>query len=60
MIKIKLHNNLLYLLVLYILNYLLKIDSFLIIKILRFEPIYLLLYMRSLGQIIGGLTIYIY
>ena len=60
MIKIKLHKNLIYLLVLYVLSYLRKIDIFIILKYLKFEPVFLLLYMMNLGQITGGLTIYIY
>ena len=60
MIKIKLHKNLIYLLVLYVLSYLRKIDIFIILKYLKFEPVFLLLYMMNLGQMTGGLTIYIY
>ena len=60
MIKIKLHRNLLYLLVLFILNILRIADSYSIIFILNFKPILLLNYMMCLGKIIGGLIIYVY
>ena len=60
MIKLKLHKNLLYLLILFILNVLRIADSYSISFIFEFKLILLLNYMASLGKIIGGLIIYVY
>ena len=60
MIKIRLSKNLLYLLGLYIANYIRVIIDFIIQTVFHFSAPYLFLFMMTLGQIIGGLTVYIY
>ena len=60
MIKIKLKKNLLFLLAMYISYFIRIIISIVIDNLFELNAPYLLLYMMSLGEIIGGSTIYIY
>ena len=60
MIKIKLRRNLLYLLTLHSTVYIRKIVSRIIDIIFKLNAPYILLYMMVLGEISGGLGIYIY
>ena len=60
MIKIRLRKNLLYLLALYICCYTRKIIILIINKVFHLNAPYLFLFMMTLGEIIGGATVYIY
>ena len=60
MIKIRLRKNLLYLLALYICSYCRKIIIIIISEVFHFKSPYIFLFMMTLGEIIGGATIYIY
>ena len=60
MIKIRLSKNLLYLLGLCISNNIRVLIAFIIDTVLNFTAPYLFLFMMTLGQIMGGLTVYIY
>ena len=60
MLKIKLRKNLLYLLVYYISYHIRKIIVMIIGGIFNFNPTYVFLYLMSLGEIFGGLTILVY
>ena len=60
MIKIRLSKNLLYLLGLCISNNIRVLIAFIIDTVFNFTAPYLFLFMMTLGQIMGGLTVYIY
>ena len=60
MIKIKLRRNLLYLLAYYISWYVRKILNIIIDEIFTIDISYISLYLMTLGEIIGGSTLYIY
>ena len=60
MIKIRLKRNLIYLLMLYVSFFIRKIVSFIIDNIYSLNAPYLYLYMMTLGEILGGTTIYLY
>ena len=60
MIKIRLRKNLLYLLVYYISWYARKILDIIIGQIFDIYPSYIYLYLMVLGEIIGGLSLYLY
>ena len=60
MIKIRLRRNLLYLLVLYICSYSRQIVILLINQIFNIDIPYVYFFLMTLGQIIGGASIYIY
>ena len=60
MIKIRLRKNLPYLLALYICCYTRKIIILIINKVFHLNAPYLFLFMMTLGEIIGGATVYIY
>ena len=60
MIKIKLRKNLLYLLAYYISWYIRKINDMIFENIYHFYPSYIFLYLMTLGEMFGGLIIYLY
>ena len=60
MIKIRLKRNLIYLLMLYVSFFIRKIVSLIIDNIYSLNAPYLYLYMMTLGEILGGTTIYLY
>ena len=60
MIQIKLRKNLLYLLAYYISWYLRKINGIIFINTFDYYPTYIFLYLMTLGEIVGGLSIYLY
>ena len=60
MLKVRLRKNLLYLLVYYISWYLRKTIIIIIQLLYNLTPNYILFYLMNLGQIIGGLSLYIY
>ena len=60
MIKIRLKRNMLYLLALYLSYFIRKIISFIIDEMYQINAPYLFLFMMTLGEVIGGLTVYIY
>ena len=60
MIKIRLGHNMLYVLAFIISYYLRKILYLIIDSIFHFYAPYLFLFMMTIGEIIGGATIYLY
>ena len=58
--KIIIRKNLLYLLVAYLSWFIRKIDVLLIENFFKFDAYFLFLYLMTLGEIIGGLSIYLY
>ena len=60
MIKIKLRKNLAYLLAYYISWYVRKIVDIIIDKTFAIYPTYVYLYLMVLGEILGGLSIFLY
>ena len=60
MLKIRFRKNLLYLLVYYISWYIRKTIIIIIQTLFNLTPTYILFYLMNLGQIIGGLSLYIY
>ena len=60
MIRIRLRKNLLYLLVYYINWYIRKIIIIVIKQLFNFSSTYIFLYLMTLGEIIGGFSIFMY
>ena len=60
MIKLKLRKNLLYLLAYYISWYVRKVVDIIIDKTFEIYPTYVYLYLMVLGEILGGLSIFLY
>ena len=60
MLKIKLRRDLIYLLILYIIEFFRKLALILIYKVLKFDGPYIFLFLNGFGTFIGGLTLYLY
>ena len=60
MIKIKLRKNLIYLFIYYASWYIRKINSIIFDSVFQIYPPYMFLYMMTLGEIVGGLTLLLY
>ena len=60
MIKIKLRKNLIYLFIYYASWYIRKINSIIFDSVFHIYPPYMFLYMMTLGEIVGGLTLLLY
>ena len=60
MIKIRLRRNLIYIITLYLSYFIRKIISIVIDNVFHLNASYIYLYMMTLGEAIGGFTIYYY
>ena len=60
MLKIKLRRDLIYLLILYIIEFFRKLALILIYNVLKFDGPYIFLFLNGFGTFIGGLTLYLY